>query len=102
MDNRTRNVPVELPGFGPIKVEAVVVGREQDVSSIREMMSLGEVNKMIEGIATTLKSTMDKIAPDKASVEFGVALELEAGKLSALLVQGTASSSLKITLTWGK
>ena len=102
MDNRTRNVPVELPGFGSFKVEAVVAEREKDVSSIKEMMSLGEVNKMIEGIASTLKATMDKVAPEKASVEFGIALELESGKLSALLVQGTASSSLKVTLTWGK
>ena len=102
MENRTRNVPVELPGFGQIKVQAIVTGREQDVSSIKDVMSWGDVNKTIEGIAVTLKATMDKVAPQKASVEFGIALELESGKLNALLVQGTASSSLKITLTWGK
>lgn len=103
MDNPTQNVPVELPGFGCIKVEAIVAGRgEQDVASIKEMLSLAEVNKMIEGIATTLKETMNKVAPEKASVEFGIAFELESGALNALLVQGTASSSLKITLTWGK
>jgi hypothetical protein len=102
MENRTRNVPVELPGFGQIKVQAIVSAKEQDVSNVKDVMSWGDVNKTIEGIATTLKATMDKVAPDKASVEFGIALELESGKLSALLVQGTASSSLKITLTWGK
>jgi len=102
MDNRTRNVPVELPGFGLVKVEAIVTGREQDASSVKEIMSLGDVDKMIEGIATTLKAAIEKVAPEKAEVEFGIAFELESGKLNALLVQGTASSSLKVTLSWGK
>ena len=102
MDNRTRNVPVELPGFGLVKVEATITGREQDASSVKEIMSLGDVDKMIEGIATTLKVAMEKVAPEKAEVEFGIAFELESGKLNALLVQGTASSSLKVTLSWGK
>ncbi len=56
MDNRTRNVLVELPGFGSIKVEAVVTGREQDVSSVKDMFSLGEVNKMITPALLKIRS----------------------------------------------
>lgn len=103
MENRTRNVPVDIPGYGQIMAQAIVTaGREQDVSNIKEVLSLADVNKVIEGIAGTVKIAMDKVAPEKASVEFGIALAVESGKLNALLVQGTASSSLKITLTWGK
>jgi len=56
MDNRTCNVPVELPGFGLVKVEAMITGREQDALIVKEIMSLGDVDKMIEGIATALKA----------------------------------------------
>ena len=38
--------------------------------------------------------------PTRASVEFGVEVAVDAGKLTALLVNGNTTGSLKVTLEW--
>jgi hypothetical protein len=42
------------------------------------------------------------LKPHKASVEFGLEVALEAGQLTALLVKGSGTSNLKITLEWSE
>ena len=102
MEPLTRLVPVEIPGYGQIMVEAIIPEGERDVVEIEKALSLDEVDKALQGIAMILKKTMDIVLPDKASVEFGLALAIEAGHLTTLLVKGSTSASLKIILTWGK
>ena len=45
-------------------------------------------------------NTLDKVRPQKAKIEFGIEVAMKEGQLTALLVQGTATANLKITLEW--
>ena len=46
-------------------------------------------------------TTFQKVKPRKASVELGLEVGLESGHLTALLVKGTGTANLKLTLEWG-
>src|SRR5947209_15168132 len=61
-----------------------------------------EVTDTVEGLAKALVTTLKKVKPRAASVEFGVQVGIESGKLTALLVKGTGNANLKITLEWGE
>ncbi len=103
MAERMRVVPVELPDGARVMVQASMsCGEDEDVSALDKALELNNVTASIESIAKALTVTIEKVKPDKACIEFGIALTLEAGSLSALLVQGSAASNLKISLTWGK
>lgn len=43
---------------------------------------------------------MEKAAPAKTTVELGIELAVKNGELTGLLVNGQASTSLKVTLEW--
>lgn len=47
-------------------------------------------------------SALEKVKPRSASVEFGLEVSFEEGKLTALLVQGSGTASVNITLQWGE
>jgi hypothetical protein len=65
-----------------------------------EVFSFENVRGAVEGIATELRQACTRARPDEASVEFGLGLVVKSGKLSALLVDGSGSASLKVSLTW--
>lgn len=91
-------VAVRLSTGATILVEAAVRG-EEDVASTT--FSFDDVEASIVSISQSIKAALDKIRPSSASVEFGIEIEVESGKLTALLVKGTSRANLKITLNWG-
>jgi hypothetical protein len=62
--------------------------------------NFSEVMDSLESISRTIYDVVQKVAPKKASVEFGIEIAAEPGKLTALLVQGEGKASLKIKLEW--
>ncbi len=100
MNDPTRNriLPVKLSNGMNILVEARLVNPEEDVAySIPEFE---EFTKVVESIATSIREAIQKVKPQKASVEFGLEIGAESGHLTALLVKGTGTANLKITLEW--
>jgi Trypsin-co-occurring domain 1 len=63
--------------------------------------SFKDVTNAIEGVAEALSESFKKVKPSSATVEFGIEVGMDAGKLTTLLVKGTANATLKITLIWG-
>ena len=92
---------VVLPNGVSIGVEAVRGRGARDVSS-GGSFDFDQVSAALTGLAQVAKDAIEKAAPDTASVEFGMDLKVEAGKLTALLVSGSGSASLKVTLGWEK
>ncbi|SEE12207.1 CU044_2847 family protein [Streptomyces sp. TLI_105] len=68
-------------------------GRLPDLSSVTEALS---------SFAGQIGEALHQAAPDRATVEFGCRLGLDAGGLTALVVQGSANASLRVTLEWVK
>jgi hypothetical protein len=100
MELRREIVPVQLANGVTMRVEATLLGGEEDVAF--NILSFQEVSDAIESIASTFTTTLEKVKPKKASVEFGLEVAVESGKLTTLLVKGASTANLKITLEWGE
>ncbi|WP_128984725.1 CU044_2847 family protein [Streptomyces roseicoloratus] len=63
---------------------------------------LSGVTTALSSFAGQLGDALHRAAPDRATVEFGCQLGLDSGKLTALVVQGSASACLRVTLEWDR
>ncbi|MEV4428129.1 CU044_2847 family protein [Streptomyces sp. NPDC049602] len=63
---------------------------------------LAGVTEALTSFAGQIGEALHRADPDRATVEFGCQLGLDAGKLTALVVQGSANASLRVTLEWVK
>ena len=97
---RTEIVKAELGNGLTIRIEATSLGGEERAAS--HIPSFQEVTDAVEGIAHAMVTTLKKVQPRGASVEFGLAIGVESGQLTALLVKGTGTANLKIILEWGE
>lgn len=85
----------------PVQLEVQAAGdRETDVT-MRTPSFDGVVNSIKE-ISGELTKALSELTPDRATLEFGVDVGIEAGQLTALLVKGSGSATLRITLEWGR
>jgi hypothetical protein len=100
MATRTDIKPAKLANGSTIYIEVTSLGGEVDVA--RSIPSFEGVTEAIEGIAGTLKESLDRVKPRKASLEFGLEVAMESGQLTALLVKGSGTAHLTITLEWGE
>lgn len=82
-----------------IAVEVQNVDPEMPVG-IGDTLSFDGVGDSIEAIAQRITGSLQRINPKRASVEFGVDVGVESGALTALLVKGTGTATLKVTLEW--
>ncbi len=103
MADKTKIIPFQLSDGTIIKVEVTPIG-EQPVST--ETRVFQKATKIIESIAEdvsgTLKNISQTVKPDKFSVKLGLQIGVESGELTALIVKGTGTANLEITMEWGK
>lgn len=99
MDERNEIVNTQLENGTILRVQATMLGGEEDVAFT--LPAFHEVTDAIEGIAEAVATTLKRVHPHKASVAFGLSMAMESGQLTALLVKGTGTSNLNITLEWG-
>lgn len=97
---QTSFLPVKLNDESVIHVTAIVLGGEMDVAATNQIFSFQAVADSVESIADSLVGALQKVKPTKATIEFGLEFAIEAGKLTALLVNGNTSGSLTVTLEW--
>lgn len=101
----TEITKVELAD-GVMYVEAEPIGPGQGLDALEglheRLPDLSGVTAALSSFAGQLGDALHQAAPERAVVEFGCQLGVEAGKLTALVVQGTASANLKVTLEWSK
>ena len=110
MEAQTKFVPLELANGAVVMVETTVIGEEEEDLAGEEVESdvssnyqyLKQATDAIEGIADTLKQSLEKIQPTKATVEFGLEFGYESGQITAMIVKGGGKANLKVTLEWQK
>jgi len=100
MELNIEPVKAKLKSGRIIQVEARTTGEEEDVASAA-ILSFDEVTGAVEEISEAMVGTLQKIKPQKASIEFGLEVAVESGKLTAMLVKGSGTASLKVKLEWG-
>ena len=101
-EDRTEIINVELEDGISISIQATPIGGEELVGAQTIPRTFKEVTDTVEGLAKAMLGTLKKVKPRTATVEFGVQIGVESGKLTALLVKGTGNANLKITLEWGE
>ena len=100
----TQTVPVELDDGSTlyVKVDAPMGRRDVSGGSTGPAKSFERVTSSIEGIVKAIAKPINAAQPTKASVTFGVEVEIQEGVLIAALAKGSATTSLEITLEWEK
>lgn len=98
-DSRSSTVPVQLPNQTRINIEVAQRGREDVAFDVKSFQG---VTNAIEGVAEAITDSLEKITPSKASVKFGLEIQIEQGSLVAAIVRGTGKASLEVTLEWEK
>jgi len=95
---RTEMVPIQLPNGAIAKIEIARNGGREDVAF--GLKQFEDVGTTIEGIVEVLSMTIQKAAPSKATIKFGLEVEVEQGSLVAAIVRGKGKTHLEITLEW--
>ncbi|MFJ3581895.1 CU044_2847 family protein [Streptomyces sp. NPDC090127] len=88
-------------------VEAERFGSGSDLEGMDDLEGLGGhvpdlsgVTRALSTFAGQLGQALRQAAPDRATVEFGCELGLDAGGLTALIVKGSSRANLRVTLEW--
>lgn len=95
--------PIRRPTSGGEREVSIYGGAEHEVS-VSALRDLGgkmdEVWGAIAGLSTRIAEKLGQLKAKKVEVEFGVEIGVESGELTAVLVKGTGTASLKITVEW--
>lgn len=83
-----------------IKIEAVTLPSSGDQDVGITDFQFDELTNVIEVIGDKLLTAIKKAKPKKATVEFGLAVGVESGQLTALWVKGQGTANIKVTLEW--
>ena len=59
-----------------------------------------QVLATVRAISNSLNDTLRQVRPNKASITYGLELEVENGSLMAAIVRGKGKANLEITLEW--
>jgi hypothetical protein len=100
-ETKTENIKAKLDNGTIIHIQATPLGGAEKVASYG-LPSFKQVTDSIEGIADAMVTSLQKVKPRSASVEFGLEIGIESGQLTALIIKGTGTANLKITLSWGE
>lgn len=74
---------------------------DEDIGVLGETaVRVAELTELITGVGATVLEAARRVAPQEASITFGVELTARAGKVLAVLADAEASASLQVTLVW--
>lgn len=102
MENQTDIIPVSFEDGTIIQIQATMLGGMERVGAKEGGMSFDNVTKSIKNVAGEIAKVIKDVQPNKATVSMGFDVATSEGQLTALLVKGTASASLAVTLEWVK
>jgi hypothetical protein len=101
-EGRSEIISAELEEGISISIQSTPLGGQELVGALPGPHVFKEVTDTIESLARAMVGTLKKVKPHTATVEFGLQIGVESGKLTALLVKGTGNANLKITLEWSE
>lgn len=103
-------VPTVLPSGREVLIPAPRVGGTRDDGPIEQSEGFTDVAFRLEfkdlvdtatEIAVMLRRSMEKICPQRATVELSIGVDAKTGQLTAFFVEGGANGAMKLTLEWG-
>jgi hypothetical protein len=94
-------VKVQIRDTTTIRIEATDLGGPKK-TGVLDKVDFDGISEAIGDIARALGDTLAAVKPQKASIEFGVEIGWEAGKLVALLCQGSGKANIKVAVEWSE
>ncbi|MEU8662790.1 CU044_2847 family protein [Actinoplanes philippinensis] len=92
-------IPVRLDGETVIKIDTVAgAGGEEDIA--HRLPTFDGFAVALSKIAASVRSGLEQVQPARAVVEFGVDVSLEAGQLTAMIVKGSGTAHVTVTMEW--
>jgi hypothetical protein len=93
-------IAVTLSSGSQVCFEALSLGGSEEVGG--RIPTIGELLASVKEFAAQVGAAVEASGASAASVEFGVTVGMEAGRLVAVIAKGTASVNLKVTMTFTK
>jgi hypothetical protein len=97
VETKRRLIKARLSDGTLVRIEGTPIGEQQVASGD---LSFEKAITFIESIANDLRKPLERLAPQKATVKFGLELGVESGGLTAIIVKGTTTANLEISLEW--
>jgi Trypsin-co-occurring domain 1 len=91
-------VPVTLSTGSKALVEVTPTDTEVEVAD--RLYAMKDFTSAIGDLADDLIAPLARLKTDSLELSFGLALSIETGKLTALLVGGGANASVTVTARW--
>jgi hypothetical protein len=101
MADQTHVESVLLPDGARLQIEVRAPSGYQEVGAL-DALSFDSVTKALESLGTSLSGALARMKPDKAAIEFGMEIAVEAGKLTTLICQGKTTANFTVKLEWEK
>ncbi|MFI7067101.1 CU044_2847 family protein [Kribbella sp. NPDC050124] len=98
--NNSKSIEVELPTGEVIWARATVDGPRNVAAHPFHHLDMEDFRRTVKGVSATLRQAVGDLAPDETQVEFGLELEVKAGKLVSVLAEAGATATVKVALTW--
>jgi hypothetical protein len=89
---------VVLENGALIDVRAAGTGGSADVAA--RALSFAAVTASLSGVTESVLAAVRHARPDEVTVEFGLNVSAESGRLASLLVSADAQADLKVVLKW--
>jgi hypothetical protein len=102
LNDKMKVVKTQLEDGTYVYVQTTTLAGEDYIVDTDKVYLFEEVTHTIKSIAKSVVDTLKEVKPRSATVEFGLEVSVEAGKLTTLLVKGSGTANLKITLEWGE
>ncbi|MFC0506366.1 CU044_2847 family protein [Micromonospora costi] len=90
-----------IPATADGATQGPLSGPEGDFSDVAFHLEFKDLVDTATEIAQLLRRSMEKILPQKATVELSIGVDAKSGQLTAFFVEGSANGALKLTLEWG-
>lgn len=91
-------VPVDLNGT-VVRIEARSLGGPQKVA-VADALPFTQVTDALKAMGDALSEPLKTLGGQKVSVELGVEIGIEAGKLVALFTNLSGKANLKVNIEW--
>jgi hypothetical protein len=97
---RTKPITVKLDDQTTIQFESTISRGEQDISDKKIDMEYEKFSQSVEKIASQTIEPLKKLKAKKVTLKMGLALGLESGGLTAMIVKGTGKANMEVTIEW--
>ena len=99
-NERTKPITVKLDDNTTIQFETAVQGGEQNISDKKMVMEYEKFSLSVEKIASQTIEPLKRLKAKKVTLKMGLALGLESGGLTAMIVKGSGKANMEVTIEW--